>query len=57
MPSRAEIVTFDDSLPPTGASAWVAAAPQAVGIDVTDPDPDWPQQYSVLAARIREALG
>jgi len=57
MPSRAEIVTFDDSPPPAGANAWVAAAPRAIGIEVTDPDPDWPQQYRVLAARIREALG
>jgi GrpB-like predicted nucleotidyltransferase (UPF0157 family) len=57
MPSRAEIVTFDDSPPPPGASAWVAGAPRATGIEVTDPDLVWPRQYCVLAARIREALG
>jgi len=57
MPSRAEIVTFDDSPPPPGITAWVVGSPRAVGIEVTDPDPDWPRQYSVLAARIREALG
>jgi GrpB-like predicted nucleotidyltransferase (UPF0157 family) len=57
MPSRAEIVTFDDSPPPPGAKAWVAVAPRVIGIEVTDPDPHWPRQYCVLAARIRGALG
>jgi GrpB-like predicted nucleotidyltransferase (UPF0157 family) len=57
MPSRAEIVTFDDSPPPPGADAWVAGPPRAVGIEVADSDPQWPRQYSALAARIREALG
>jgi GrpB-like predicted nucleotidyltransferase (UPF0157 family) len=57
MPSRAQIVTFDDFPTPAGESAWVAAAPRAVGIEVTEPDPDWPRQYRVLAARIRDALG
>jgi hypothetical protein len=46
MPSRAEIVSFDDSPPPPGANPWV----------VTDPDPAWPRQYDSLAGRIREAL-
>jgi GrpB-like predicted nucleotidyltransferase (UPF0157 family) len=57
MPSRAEIVTFDDSPPPPGATAWVASAPRAIGVEVTDPDPGWPQRYLDLAGRIREALG
>jgi GrpB-like predicted nucleotidyltransferase (UPF0157 family) len=57
MPSRAEIVTFDDSPPPPGASAWVPGAPRAIGVEVTDPDPDWPRQYDYLAGRIRAALG
>jgi GrpB-like predicted nucleotidyltransferase (UPF0157 family) len=57
MPSRAEIVTFNDSPPPTGANPWLPGAAPAVGVDVTDPDPDWPRQYRVLVARIREALG
>jgi GrpB-like predicted nucleotidyltransferase (UPF0157 family) len=57
MPSRAEIVTFDDSPLPPGANARVAAAPRSVGIEVTEPDPDWLRQYRVLAARIRDALG
>src|ERR1700728_3176645 len=57
MPSRAEIVSFDDSPPPLGANPWVPGAAPAVGIEVTGPDPDWPRQYGVLADRLREALG
>ncbi len=57
MPSRAEIVTFDDSPPPRGADPWVPGASPAVGIEVTDPDPAWPQHYRDLAARIRGVLG
>ena len=57
MPSQAEIVRFDDSPPPPGANAWVAGGQPAADIEVTNPDPDWPRQYNVLAARIREALG
>jgi GrpB-like predicted nucleotidyltransferase (UPF0157 family) len=49
-------VTFDDSPPPPGAEPWVPGAAPAVGVEVTDPDPDWPRQYRILAARIREAL-
>jgi GrpB-like predicted nucleotidyltransferase (UPF0157 family) len=57
MPSRAEIVTFDDFPTPPGANAWVAGGPRAIGVEVTGPDPGWPQQYRDLATRIREALG
>jgi GrpB-like predicted nucleotidyltransferase (UPF0157 family) len=57
MPSRAEIVSFDDSPPPAGADPWVAGATPAVGVDVTDPDPAWPRRYEELAGRIRAALG
>ena len=57
MPSRAEIVSFDDSPPPPGADPWVGGARPATGIEMTDPDLAWPRQYDVLAARIREALG
>jgi GrpB-like predicted nucleotidyltransferase (UPF0157 family) len=57
MPSRAEIVSFDDSPPPPGTDPWVAGAAPATGIEMTGPDPAWPRQYEVLAARIRDALG
>jgi hypothetical protein len=49
MPSRAEIVSFDDSPPPPGADPWVPGAVPAIGIEVTDPDPDWPRQDADLA--------
>ncbi len=57
MPSRAEIVSFDDSPPPPGADPWVSGAAPGIGIEVTDPDPAWPRQFGNLARRIREALG
>ncbi|HLM88786.1 MAG TPA: GrpB family protein [Streptosporangiaceae bacterium] len=57
MPSRAEIVSFHDSLSPPGANPWVPGTAPAVGIEVTDPDPAWPRQYDDLARRIRQALG
>src|SRR5215472_12100161 len=57
MPSRAEIVTFDDSPPPPGAESWVPGAAPAAGIVMADPDPAWPRRYDELADRIRQALG
>jgi GrpB-like predicted nucleotidyltransferase (UPF0157 family) len=57
VPSRAEIVSFDDAPPPAGASPWVAGAAPGTGIEVTGPDPGWPRQYDGLATRIRAALG
>jgi GrpB-like predicted nucleotidyltransferase (UPF0157 family) len=57
MPSRAEIVSFDDP-PPTGQpDPWVAGAVPATGIEVSGPDPDWPRHYDDLARRIRKVLG
>jgi GrpB-like predicted nucleotidyltransferase (UPF0157 family) len=56
MPSRAEVVSFDDSPPPPGADPWVAGAVPAIGIDIADPDPAWPRQYDELADRIRNVL-
>ena len=50
-------MSFDDSEPPPGADPWVFGAAPAVGIEVTDPDPAWPQRYDDLAGRIRAALG
>jgi GrpB-like predicted nucleotidyltransferase (UPF0157 family) len=57
MPSRAEIVSFADSVPPPGAGSWVPGAAPAVGIEVAEPDPAWPRRYDDLAGRIRAALG
>jgi GrpB-like predicted nucleotidyltransferase (UPF0157 family) len=52
MPSRAEIVSFDSAPPPAGVSAWVLGGPTTGTIEVTDPDPAWPELYQVLAGRI-----
>ncbi len=57
MPSRAEVVSFDDSPPPPGADPWVPGAHPATGVEVSEPDPSWPRQYDELAGRIRAALG
>jgi GrpB-like predicted nucleotidyltransferase (UPF0157 family) len=57
MPTPAEIVAFDDSPAPPGASAFVPGAAPATGVEVTDPDPAWPRVYEDLAGRIRAALG
>jgi GrpB-like predicted nucleotidyltransferase (UPF0157 family) len=57
MPSRAEIVSFDDSPPPGGTDGWIAGATPATGIEVSEPDPAWPSQYDELGGRIRAALG
>jgi len=57
MPSRAEIVSFDDSPPPPGADPWLPSAVRATGIEIAAADPAWPRQYADLAGRIRGALG
>lgn len=57
MPSREEIVTFDDAAVPPGESPWVPGAGPAFGVEIADPDPAWSQWYDELAARIRGALG
>lgn len=57
MPSRAEVVSFDNSPPFPGRDSFVAGAAPDTRISVVDPDPDWPQQYDSVASRIRDALG
>lgn len=57
MPSREEIVTFQDVPVPAGESPWVPGAGPQVGVAVTDPDPAWPASYAELAGRVRNALG
>jgi GrpB-like predicted nucleotidyltransferase (UPF0157 family) len=57
MPSRADIVTFHDPQPPSGESSWVRGVAPQVGVEITEADPTWPQQYAELDARIRSALG
>jgi GrpB-like predicted nucleotidyltransferase (UPF0157 family) len=57
VPSRAEIVSFDDSPPPAGAGPWLPGAAPATVIEVTGPDPGWPARYEELAGQVRQALG
>jgi GrpB-like predicted nucleotidyltransferase (UPF0157 family) len=57
MPSRIDIVSFDDSAGPPGTNAWLPGTGPATGIEITDPDPAWPRWYAVMAGRIRDALG
>jgi len=57
VPSRLEIITFDDAPAPPGESPWVPGAGPAVGVEVVDPDPAWTHLYDDLAGRIRIALG
>jgi hypothetical protein len=52
MPSRAEIVSFDDSPPPPGADPWVAGAVPGSGIEVTGPDPAWPRLYNARKEQV-----
>jgi GrpB-like predicted nucleotidyltransferase (UPF0157 family) len=57
VPSRAQIVSFDDSPPPAGADPWLPGIARVTGIEVVEPDPMWPRRYDDLALRIRQALG
>jgi GrpB-like predicted nucleotidyltransferase (UPF0157 family) len=57
MPTRVEIVTFDDSPPPPGTDGWLPTTGRRTDIKVTDPDPDWPLLYDEFVARIRQVLG
>jgi GrpB-like predicted nucleotidyltransferase (UPF0157 family) len=56
MPRAEDIVRFDDSPPPAGASPWVAA-PAVARVEVVDPDPTWPTSYELLRERVTTALG
>jgi len=56
MPTIDEILSFDDSPPPPGASPWVVE-PVVAPITLVDYDPSWPAQAAAVAARIAAALG
>jgi GrpB-like predicted nucleotidyltransferase (UPF0157 family) len=57
MPTRAEIVSFDEDEPPAGTTPWVDGAGPTTGVDVVDPDPGWPQMYAQIAEGIRQVMG
>jgi GrpB-like predicted nucleotidyltransferase (UPF0157 family) len=55
MPTAEEITRhFDDD--PDGIQ-WVGVDPPRQSIKSVEPDPAWPAQFEVLAARIRSAMG
>lgn len=56
MPSREEIVTFDNGPVPPGESPWVPGTVATIGIDIAEPDPVWLEWYDELATRVRTAL-
>ncbi|MGL5817656.1 MAG: GrpB family protein [Phycicoccus sp.] len=58
MPTPHQIASFDDDCePPAGAVPWVDGAGPSRVVEVVDPDPAWPGQFALLAARVRAALG
>lgn len=57
MPSRAEIVSFEDDTPPPGQSPWVPGTGPSPTVDVAEPDVAWAEWFALLDGRIREALG
>lgn len=57
VPSAREIVTFNDSPPPPGASQWVTGHGPMTELQVVAADPLWPETYRMLAAMITDVLG
>lgn len=57
MPTREEIIRHHGDTAPEGLSAWVPGKKPRTGIEVVAPDQRWPEDFALLAARIRSALG
>lgn len=55
MPSRGDIVRFDDAPAPANASPWVVEPVKAV-IEVVEYDPRWPSQAQAISERLGAAL-
>jgi len=56
VPSRDEILSFEEVSVPPGQSPWVVE-PVRTAIDVVDYDPRWPDAAQRIAKRIQTALG
>lgn len=57
MPSREAILTFRDTPPPPGASAYVEGAAPDMSVVLHEYDEAWPAAYAALAHRVRRSLG
>ena len=55
MPSRDEILSFDDAPPPPGTTPWVVE-PVSAEIDVAEYDPRWPAQAQEISETVSAAL-
>lgn len=57
VPTAAQIVSFDETPPPPGASPWVGEPEQARRIEIVEPDAEWPLLFATVRDRILGALG
>ena len=57
MPTREEITRHHSDGTPEGLDAWVPGKKPRVGIEVVEADPRWREDFALIAARIRDALG
>lgn len=53
----ARLLDFSHEEPPEGVSPWVDGHRPGTDLTIADPDPRWAEDFAVLAARIRAALG
>jgi len=57
VPTPEEITQHHGDLTPPGKSAFVEGKYPLTGIELVEPDPEWPMAYAALEERIRGALG
>lgn len=57
MPTPDEVLTFHDVLPPDGASPLVEGALPDLRLVLCEYDETWPNAFTSIAQRVREALG
>lgn len=57
MPSREQIVSFEEPPVPEGVDPYVNGAGPSPGIAVVPPNAAWPEDFAALDRRIRAALG
>lgn len=57
MPKLIDIVTFHEPPVPAGQSAYLPGAGPSPEIEIAEWNDAWPEQFQLLAERVREALG